>query len=182
VRVISATNKHLKQLTEAGLFREDLFYRINVIPISLPPLRDRMEDIPLLAGFFFRRIRMKSGRDVQGISNEAMAKLMEYHWPGNVRELKSAFEYAFISCHESMIRPHHLPPGIFRGQETQGNFRPISDRNDELKKSKLLDALAKAGGNQTEAARLLGVSRVTVWNQMKKYNITLKRGLAVESS
>jgi transcriptional regulator of acetoin/glycerol metabolism len=99
-----------------------------------------------------------------------------------VRELKSAFEYAFISCHESMIRPHHLPPGIFQGQEAPADSRPVSLGNDELKKRNLLDALEKAGGNQTEAARLLGVSRVTVWNQMKKYNITLKRGLAVESS
>jgi len=180
VRVISATNRDLSQLTQAGLFREDLFYRINVIPISLPPLRDRMEDIPLLAGFFFRRIRMKSGKEIQGISNEAMTKLMEYHWPGNVRELKSAFEYAFISCHEAMIRPHHLPPGILQGRGTQENSRATSVRNDELKKRKLLDALGKTGGNQTEAARMLGVSRVTVWNQMKKYNISLKRGVAAE--
>jgi PAS domain S-box-containing protein len=182
VRVISATNKDLKQLIQAGLFREDLFYRINVIPISLPPLRDRMEDIPLLAGFFFRRLRMKSGKEIQGVSNEAMTKLMEYHWPGNVRELKSAFEYAFISCHEPMIKPHHLPPGIFRGQETQENSASNSASNDEPKKKKLLEALEKAGGNQSEAARLLGVSRVTVWSQMKKYGISLKRGLAIESS
>jgi two-component system response regulator HydG len=179
VRIISATNKDLRQLIQDGQFREDLFYRINVIPISLPPLRDRVEDIPLLAGSFFRRIRMKSGRDIQGISNEAMTKLMEYHWPGNVRELKSAFEYAFISCHESIIRPHHLPPGIFSGQESSGRPRPVSLRNDELKRKRLLDALKKADGNQTEAARLLGVSRVTVWSQMKKYGVSLKRGLTV---
>jgi two-component system response regulator HydG len=182
VRVISATNKNLRQLMEAGHFREDLFYRINVIPISLPPLRERIEDIPLLAGFFFRRIRMKSGKDIRGISNEAMTRLMEYQWPGNVRELKGAFEYAFISCHEPMIRPHHLPPAIFRGPETQGNSRPVSLRDGELKKRRLLDALERAGGNQAEAARLLGVSRVTVWNQMKKYDIRLRRGLAVDAS
>jgi two-component system response regulator HydG len=182
VRVISATNKDLRQLMEAGHFREDLFYRINVIPISLPPLRERIEDIPLLAGFFFRRIRMKSGKDIRGISNEAMTRLMEYQWPGNVRELKGAFEYAFISCHEPMIRPHHLPPAIFRGPETQGNSRPVSLRDGELKKRRLLDALERAGGNQAEAARLLGVSRVTVWNQMKKYDIRLRRGLAVDAS
>jgi two-component system response regulator HydG len=182
VRIISATNRDLRQLMEAGQFREDLFYRINVIPICLPPLRERMEDIPLLAGFFFRRIRMKSGKNIQGISNEAMTRLMEYQWPGNVRELKGALEYAFISCHESMIRPHHLPPGIFRGTGTQGDSMPVSLGNEELKKRRLLDALEKAGGNQAGAARLLGVSRVTVWNQMKKYGIRFRRGLAVEAS
>jgi transcriptional regulator with GAF, ATPase, and Fis domain len=179
VRIICATNKDLKQLIEAGLFREDLFYRINVIPISLPPLRDRMEDIPLLAGFFFRRIRMKSGKDIQGISNEVMTKLMEYPWPGNVRELKSAFEYAFVSCHEPMIQPHHLPPNIVRQKNNQGNPGSVRNNRDDSKRKQLMDALEKAGGNQSEAARLLGVSRVTVWNQMKKFNINLKRKIAV---
>jgi DNA-binding NtrC family response regulator len=145
-----------------------------------------MEDIPLLAGYFFRRMRMKSGKEIHGISNEAMARLMEHRWEGNVRELKSAFEYAFISCHESMIEPHHLPPGICRGLEPAGGSGPPPAGDDELKnelkKGRLLDALEQAGGNQTEAARLLGVSRVTVWNQMKKYGITLKRGLATDTS
>jgi two-component system response regulator HydG len=182
VRVISATNRDLRQRMEAGQFREDLFYRINVIPICLPPLRERVEDIPLLAGFFFRRMRMKSGKDIQGISNEAMTRLMEYQWPGNVRELRGAFEYAFISCHESMIRPHHLPQAIFRGAGTPASSRPVPLGNGELDKRTLLSALERAGGNQTAAARLLGVSRVTVWKQMKKHGIRLRRGLAVEAS
>jgi len=175
VRIISATNKNLEELVEKGLFREDLFYRINVIPISVPHLRERVEDIPLLAETFFRRVRMKSGKDIRGISEEAMTKLMGYHWPGNVRELKSAFEYAFVTCQESIIQPYHLPPKILWGQKGQGSPTSVPINRDEIKKRQLLDALKKAGGNQSEAARILGVSRVTVWNRMKKFNINLRR-------
>ena len=175
VRIVSATNKDLEGLVEKGLFREDLFYRINVIPISVPPLRERVEDIPLLAETFFRRVRMKSGKDIQGISEEAMTKLMGYHWPGNVRELKSAFEYAFVTCQESIIQPHHLPPNILWGQKGQGSPTSVPVNRDEIKKRQLLEALEKTGGNQSEAGRILGVSRVTVWNRMKKFNINLRR-------
>ena len=175
VRIVSATNKDLEGLVEKGLFREDLFYRINVIPITVPPLRERVEDIPLLAETFFRRVRMKSGKDIQGISGEAMKKLVDYQWPGNVRELKSAFEYAFVSCQDSIIQPHHLPPNILWGQKGQGSPTSVPVNRDEIKKRQLLDALKKAGGNQSEAARILGVSRVTVWNRMKKFNINLRR-------
>jgi two-component system response regulator HydG len=175
VRIVSATNKDLEVLLEKGLFREDLFYRINVIPISLPPLRARMEDIPLLAEAFFRRVRMKTGKDIQGISEEAMKKLVDYHWPGNVRELKSAFEYAFVSCQDSIIQPHHLPPNILWGQKGHMSPTSVPVNRDKIKKRQLLDALEKAGGNQSEAAQILGVSRVTVWNRMKKFNINLRR-------
>ncbi|MBW1737701.1 MAG: sigma 54-interacting transcriptional regulator [Deltaproteobacteria bacterium] len=175
VRIVSATNKDLEGLVEKGLFREDLFYRINVIPISVPPLRERVEDIPLLAQTFFRRVRMKTGKDIQGISEEAMKKLVDYHWPGNVRELKSAFEYAFVSCQDSIIQPHHLPTNILWGQKGQGRPTSVPVNRDEIKKRQLLDALEKAGGNQSKAARILGVSRVTVWNRMKKFNINLRR-------
>jgi two-component system response regulator HydG len=175
VRIVSATNKDLEGLVEKGLFREDLFYRINVIPISVPPLRARVEDIPLLAQTFFRRVRMKTGKDIQGISEEAMKKLVDYHWPGNVRELKSAFEYAFVSCQDSIIQPHHLPPNILWGQKGQGSPTSVPVNRDEIKKRQLLDALEKAGGNQSKAAQILGVSRVTIWNRMKKFNINLRR-------
>ena len=175
VRIVTATNKDLERLVKKGLFREDLFYRINVIPIVVPPLRERVEDIPLLAETFFRRIRMKSGKDIQGISEEAMKKLVDYHWPGNVRELKSAFEYAFVSCQDSIIHPHHLPPNILWGQEVREGSNTLSVNRDEVKKRQLLDALEKTGGNQSEAARILKVSRVTVWNRMKKFNINLRR-------
>jgi transcriptional regulator with PAS, ATPase and Fis domain len=175
VRIISATNKDLGKLVDTGLFREDLFYRINVIPICLPPLRERVEDIPLLAGYFFRRIRMKSDKDIHGISNETMTRLMEHDWPGNVRELRSAFEYAFVSCNERLIEPHHLPPSIIRDDGKSERPELRRSRENEIKRRKLIDALEQSGGNQSEAAKLLGVSRVTVWNWMKKFNINMTR-------
>jgi two-component system response regulator HydG len=182
VRIVTATNKDLKGLVDKGLFREDLFFRINVIPITIPPLRERAEDIPLLAETFFRRVQMKSGKDIQGISEGAMKKLVDYHWPGNVRELKSTFEYAFVSCQDSIIQPHHLPPHILLAKldKESPSFVPIN--RDEIKKRQLLDALKRAGGNQSEAARILGVSRVTVWNRMKKFNINLRREIGTSFS
>lgn len=122
---------------------------------------------------------MKSGKDIQGISGEAMKKLVDYHWPGNVRELKSAFEYAFVSCQDSIIQPNHLPPNILWGQKGLGSPSSVPVNRDEIKKRQLLDALEKARGNQSKASRILGVSRVTVWNRMKKFNINLRREIGV---
>lgn len=105
VRIISATNRDLKELIESDIFRKDLYFRINVIPVHLPPLRERIEDIPLLADAFFRKIRLKVNKKFTAISRETMAALMNYTWPGNVRELKSAFEYACVTCQEGTIQP-----------------------------------------------------------------------------
>ncbi|MBN1103832.1 MAG: sigma 54-interacting transcriptional regulator [Deltaproteobacteria bacterium] len=174
-RVISATNKDLKSLVEKGAFRDDLFFRINVIPITLPTLKERTEDIPLLADAFFKRAQLKSSKAIQGISNEAMSCLMNYDWPGNVRELRSAMEYAIVTCHEPLIQPSHLPPQIFRGRERPNGHQRLMTSATEIQKRQLIDALRRCGGNQTEAARMLGVSRVTVWNRMKKLKIDLTR-------
>lgn len=173
-RIISATNKDLKQLVENGKFREDLFYRINVIPIEVPPLRERRWDIPLLADYFFRRIRLKSGRALTGISNAAMDVLTRHHWPGNVRELKSVFEYAFVNCPAERIDPEHLPPVLVENIQ-ESKVLPVSEDKDTLQKKQLLDALKKTNGNQSKAATLLGISRVTVWHRLRKYGIDLKK-------
>jgi transcriptional regulator with PAS, ATPase and Fis domain len=155
-----------------GGFREDFYYRINVIPIHIPPLRDRSEDIPLLARSFFNRIRLKSGKKLDGISKPAMDLLMRYHWPGNARELKSAFEFAFVSCPGGMISPDHLPPQIASGEPVCNPAALSLDESiDDVKRRRLLDALRRTKGNQSETARLLGISRTSVWNQMKKYKI-----------
>jgi two-component system response regulator HydG len=175
VRIISATNRELKALVDEGAFRDDLFFRINVIPIRLPALRERVEDIPLLADAFFKRAQMKSSKTIRGISNEAMSCMMMYDWPGNVRELRSAFEYAFVACHEPLIQPPHLPPTIFQAPEQSKKASHLRVDANEIKKRELLDALERSGGNQTEAARLLGVSRVTVWSRMKRFNLDLSR-------
>lgn len=173
VRIISATNRDLDALVREGKFREDLYYRINVIPIHVPPLRDRTGDIPLLADVFFRRIQLKNGNgQVRGISREAMDMLMHYSWPGNIRELKSAFEFAFVSCQEAQIRPDHFPPGLAR-QTAPPPDDAAASGVDDRKRRELIEALRTTGGNRSEAARLLGVSRVTVWNRMKKYGVRL---------
>jgi two-component system response regulator HydG len=175
VRVITATNKNLSKLVEIGALREDLYFRINVIPINMPSLRERVEDIPLLAESFFRKLRIKSGKKIEGISNLAMEVLLKYSWPGNVRELKSAFEYAFVTCQESLIQPHHLPPDILNGKKSIPDLKAEAPSKQEIRKRQLIDALARAKGNQSVAAGILGVSRVTVWNRMKRFGVTYLR-------
>ena len=177
VRIISATNKDLGKLIEAGSFRQDFYFRINVIPIHLPPLRERQEDIPLLAQSFFRKIRLKNGKHIEGISTDAMEALVNYSWPGNIRELRSAFEYAFVTCQRSLIEPHHFPPSIINAPKQMTVLRPPSLTRQDSQKNKLLEALKQTGGNQSEAAHILGVSRVTVWNQMRRFGISLKRSI-----
>ncbi len=180
VRIISATNRNLLKLLNHGKFRKDFYYRINVIPIILPPLRERIADIPLLAESFFRKMVLKKDKAIKGISNEAMELLVSYNWPGNVRELKSAFEYAFVSCHDAMILPHHFPATIYRRKKSSGTSKKQDSFNlKETEKQELLEALEKVGGNQTKAADILGVSRVTVWNRMKRFGINSKRKIEV---
>ncbi len=173
-RVITATNKNLEDLVKSGAFREDFYYRINVIPIKVPPLRERQEDIPILAEHFLQRIRLKSGKEIQGIDDDAMRLLMTYSWPGNVRELKSAFEYAAVSCQKSLIKPYHFPPNLFQGRHQKTKAKQTTLDREGMKKKQLLEALKQADGNQSEAARILGVSRVTIWNRMKKFGIDLR--------
>jgi two-component system response regulator HydG len=175
VRIISATNKDLKSLVEKGSFRDDLYFRINVIPIRLPPLRDRIDDIPLLANTFFEKAQLKSRNPIHGISEEAMSFLMTHKWPGNVRELRSAIEYAFVACHEPLIQPAHLPHNICSDRETRRISKNLVASLADEQKRELIEVLKKSNGNQAEAARLLGVSRVTVWNRIKKHKIDIRR-------
>ena len=175
VRIITATNRNLRQLVADEVFREDLFYRINVIPMIIPPLRDRRGDIPLLAETFFTKICLKSGKPIKNISNQAMDMMMHYNWPGNVRELKSAMEYAFVTCQGAQILPEHLPPDLMGDNHPPQVMGKTALNRDVLKKKKLLEALEQTGGHQSRAAAILGVSRVTVWNRMKKYGITQKK-------
>jgi len=172
VRIITATNRNLEELVKGGTLREDFYFRINVIPIRMPPLRERPEDIPLLADSFLRRICLKNDKRIFGISRRALDALMSYPWPGNVRQLKSAFEYAAVRCLEPEILPEHLPDSILNpiSYPADGPSGPPL-RHEEMKKRHLLAALKRTGGNRAEAARLLGVSRVTVWHWIKRYGI-----------
>jgi two-component system response regulator HydG len=175
VRIISATHRNLTRLIEQGAFREDFFYRINVIPIWMPPLRERVEDIPLLAESFFRRIQMKSGKPVEGISQAALDVLMAYDWPGNIRELKSAFEYAFVACRQHSIEPAHLPAHVTAARKAEPASVQVPASLEEVKRQRLIKALRETGGNQSEAARRLKISRTSVWSQMKRFGLDPKR-------
>jgi transcriptional regulator with PAS, ATPase and Fis domain len=175
VRIISATHQDLQTLVSQGKFREDLFFRINVIPIHLPPLRDRLEDIPLLANHFIQRLREKSGKPITGLTPGVMRLLMDQPWPGNVRELQGVLEYAFVLAEKGLIHPEHLPPKItgpdLRTETPEAARSPAG--TDE--KAALIAALRQAGGNQSRAATILGVSRITVWHRMKKYGIDVHK-------
>jgi len=176
VRVLSATNKDLKTLMEEGQFRDDLFYRIGVIPIYLPPLKERREDVPLLIDTFIHRIHLKTQKPIRGMDKNALELLCKYDWPGNVRELINVIEYAFVLCTGDEIKPEHLPANLTGGPRSLSGKQPNSrlqiSTDDRVR---LLEALKRTGGNKSEAARLLGISRVTLWKRLKAHDITVDR-------
>jgi two-component system response regulator HydG len=172
VRIITATNKDLQEMIDSKRFREDLFFRINVIPIHLPPLRERMEDVPLLVNAFVERLRERTEKRITGLSPDAMDRFMTYPWPGNVRELKSALEYAFVIAEKGTVGLEQLPHPLV----SEPSRHPSNPKEPE-EKIALIEALRKSNGNQSEAARILGVNRVTVWNRMRKHGIDLRKVL-----
>jgi two-component system response regulator HydG len=174
VRIITATNSNLDQLALQGKFRQDLLFRINIIPIHLPPLRQRVDDIPLLVEHFTRRLRASSGKQISGPDAQTMDLLMNYHWPGNVRELRGALEYAFVIAEKGLIFPDHLPVRMIRPMRKQESNVDTSVPFPSDERAALVDALIKCGGNQTRAAGLLGVNRVTVWHRIKKHGIDIQ--------
>jgi PAS domain S-box-containing protein len=178
VRFITATNRDLDRMIADGSFRQDFFFRINVIPIHLPPLRERKEDIPLLVSGFIERFRQRSGKTVGGVSAPAMEMFMAYDWPGNVRELRSALEYGFVVAEGEVISLEHLPRKIREGEPPSREQAVTGDPGEERERQALVDALIQAGGNQTRAAGILGVNRVTVWNRMRRYGIDVKKIIA----
>jgi two-component system response regulator HydG len=181
VRIITATNKNLNELIARKEFREDLFFRINVIPIYIPPLRERLDDIPLLVHAFVKRLRTKTGKAITGLSGAAMERLTNYSWPGNVRELKSSLEYAFVLCEQGVIAPSQLPPHIADNLCENEMFPTPRVHGKTEGKEALISALQQCGGNQSRAAKVLGISRGTVWNRMKKYGINLKKVMIASS-
>jgi PAS domain S-box-containing protein len=168
VRVLAATHRKLTEELAAGRFRSDLLYRIRVARIAIPPLRERREDIPLLAAAFLAQSNAASGKNVEQISPAASRFLSEYPWPGNVRELKSAIEFAVIQCQSSVVQVEDLPPEIRNPQEREASTlgNPVIDE-----RAKLLDALERARGNRALAARLLGISRATFYRRLADFKI-----------
>jgi PAS domain S-box-containing protein len=167
VRIISATHKNLEELIARGAFREDLFFRINVFPIGIPPLKERADDLPIIIAHFIDQHNSRSGKAVAGLTPDAAALLAAYPWPGNVRELRNAIDYALVLCREGEIGITHLPQKITAADACRlpCAAAPAGER------AELLQALELAGGNQSAAARRLGVSRVTIWKRMKKHGI-----------
>ena len=178
VRIISATNKDLDALIDQELFREDLFFRINVFPLSCPSLAERYEDIPLLVQNFIEQNAAKGSKKIVGLTPEAMEALLTYSWPGNVRELRNAIEYAFVLCSGNWIGREHLPPKIITNSKRPLVNHQQSPASWEEERTKLMNTLRQVSGNQSEAARILGVSRVTIWKRIKKYGIKLESELA----
>jgi two-component system response regulator HydG len=176
VRLIVATNRDLEDEVKEGRFREDLFYRLNVIPIKMPPLRERREDIPLLAEHFLSIISERNNKMIRGFSPKAMDLLVRNRWKGNVRELENVVERAVIMARGDVIQQKDLPGHIIDG--TEGEYagvtpgRPLS----ELERDAIISTLEMTGGNRTETARLLGISRRTLQYKLKEYGITDRNG------
>lgn len=170
VRVIASTNKSLSQEVKDGKFREDLFYRLNVFPITLPPLRERKEDIPLLTEYFMKKAANRTGAQVTGITEEALNCLKKYDWPGNVRELENVIERALIMSGGDTLTPAHFSIYLLpcrRTEETSSLDCIIGN----VERDFIVDALQKACGIQSKAAKLLGITERSLWHRIKKYGI-----------
>ncbi len=161
VRVVSATNRDLRKLVAGGQFREDLFYRLCVVPVNLPPLRQRRGDIPLLAEHLLQMACQSGDRSTPRLSGEAITVMMDYRWPGNVRELQNAIQYALVKAKGDLIDAGHLPPEIAPAQA--GVTRPRVRRSRKLRDQDVREALAACNGNKVQAARKLGVGRATLY-------------------
>ena len=172
VRIISATNQNLEEKVKEGTFREDLYYRLNVVSITVPPLRDRRGDISVLTKYFIKRFSAENGKDIKGLSNEAMDILMKYDYPGNVRELENIIERAVVITRDQVISIKDLPfeeisPQHFADYKEGGALR---DEIESLERKRIEQALDETGNNQTKAAELLGITERTLRYKLKKYN------------
>ncbi len=173
VRVIAATNKNLEQEIARGAFRQDLFYRLNVIPFHVPPLRDRKEDIPVLARFFLNEFSAEYGKKTRELSDGALEILMRYPWPGNVRELKNLVERLVIVCPQARIEPHHLPPELFRGvaESPQHPYSTLHEARSAYEREFILRKLQEHRWNMTQTASALGLERSHLYRKMKSLGI-----------
>lgn len=177
VRIVAATNRNLDDEVKGGHFRLDLLYRLNVFTLILPPLRERKEDIPLLANFFIRKHNQALSLDVQSITPEAVKLLSSYDWPGNVRDLENALQSAMILCTDGTIRPEHLPDRVKGYDSTEeatiaGSGGSIREINAQMEKELILEALKKHNFNRTLTAEALAISRKTLFNKMKRYGLS----------
>lgn len=171
VRVIAATNRDLKAEIEKGAFREDLYYRLNVVNIHVPPLRERKDDIPLLAGAFLREFSEENGKDLEGFDTKVRAAFFAYPWPGNVRELRNCVESAVVLARGTMITLEDLPPGIREAQEDDMVRIPAGCTLAEAEKILIRETLAVQGGNKSRTAEILGIGRKTLYQKLQEYGL-----------
>ncbi|WP_022853488.1 sigma-54 interaction domain-containing protein [Thermodesulfatator atlanticus] len=175
VRIITATNRNLEELVEQGLFREDLYYRLNVFPIYLPPLRERATDIIPLAEFFLEKYSKEYGKNIKRLSSPAIDLLVQYHWPGNVRELENVIERAVLVCDEEVIRSYHLPQSLQTAESSSTKTtKSLAQAVKEVEVELIVEALKEARGNQSKAARILDTSLRILNYKIKKYGIDPK--------
>jgi PAS domain S-box-containing protein len=166
VRIVAATNRDLASLLQEGAFRDDLYYRLNVVKIKLPPLRSRSEDIPLLAEHFVRRFNAKQRKAIAGLSEGALTVLMGHSWPGNVRELENVIEHAFVMCRKGLIQPDHLPRDL-RGRPRAEGPSPLAS----AEKDALQQVLSRHRGDRGAAAAELGLHRTTLWRKLRRHGL-----------
>jgi PAS domain S-box-containing protein len=171
VRVLAASNRRLTDLVKAGKFRQDLYYRINVVRLSLPPLRQRKEDIPLLIEHFIARFNRLRGREISGVSPETLAILLSHEYPGNIRELENIIEHAFILCKGALIQPDHLPEPLLPKQPAVGNVKTFR----ELEARFLFEVLRRHEWNRRRAAKELGIHKTTLWRKIRQLKLKIPR-------
>ncbi|RKY02384.1 MAG: nif-specific transcriptional activator NifA [Spirochaetes bacterium] len=176
VRVIAATNRNLEEMIEKKLFREDLYYRLNVFPIHLPPLRERKSDILLLADFFVEKYSKIHRKNIKRISTPAIDMMMSYHWPGNVRELENCIERAVLLSEDGVIHGHHLPPTLQTAEESGTTLKgTLKETLERVEKEMIMEALKSSRGNMAEASRILGITERIMGLRVKKYRIDPSR-------
>jgi PAS domain S-box-containing protein len=166
VRVIACTNKDLKEKVKRGEFRQDLYYRLKVVEVPLPPLWDRLEDLPLLVDHFCRSFNERFKKNIEGISSEVLSRFMNYPWPGNVRELEHVMEHAFVLCHGPVITHEHLPSEIGNSEKTEKITISKTHAKEPKQAQEILDALNKTDWNKAKAARILGIGRRTIYRKI----------------
>ncbi len=176
VRVIAATNRNLEKLMEEEKFRQDLYYRLNVFPIHIPPLRERKTDILLLADYFVEKYSRANGKNVKRISTPAIDMMMSYHWPGNVRELENCIERAVLLTKDDVIHGYHLPPTLQTAEASRTTFKGnLEAVLAGVERDLIIDALKSSRGNQTRAAKLLGITERKLGLRIKRYSIDVKK-------
>ena len=171
VRFIAATRENLSNLVEKGTFRDDLYFRLNVVLLKLPPLSQRRDDIPLLIDHFIEKFNLKMSRNISGISNNALRVLIQYEFPGNVRQLENIIEHAFVMCQSEIININHLPPEFYHFQRSSIKTSLEQTPLQQAERQTILHSLEKHNWNKSETAKEIGVHRTTLWRKMKKYGL-----------